>query len=508
MNPRLPILLLLSLLPVKAGAQDGIGSAAALQYSEDHTLWFGSENAAGLAFRPLSTFNIVGFGFGYEDGAFHRYPTGEKVSDLDFDTRGALAIGKMQLWGHFRYDNITERGTRFNTVLFDPYDERQIFSVADPNLSDWKRQVYDMEFKAALPLGDRFAAGLHLRYTDRLAAKQVDPRSESFKYSIELRPSLVWRIGKSALGISGAYSNMFERSVPVLSNTSEIQEVMLVRGLGNYVRDMVGSGGLSTIYYHCDSYGGALQYHFLGNQEMLAEVSFLHHGTSTRESATQPFNMGSVAMNEISASVQFAGYSSLLKAEFLYRDTEATEYTSVWNKSTGEWEVRTSALGSTYGTLRASLSGDRYFGHRDAMPYIWKLSGKAGWVSKTDRYMLPEASFEYSNLGFSASLQRLFGNGKVLWEASVEAGYKLNLAGAYNYTGMQKDGIPVKEWYPHDMEILSSNAAFGAAGLGMGAPLSGRMSGMKLTASCSAGCIMAGQNKNRLLLSAGVGLIF
>lgn len=508
MNPGYILMLSLALLPLKAGAQEGVGSAAALQYVKSHALWFDSNNAAGLAFRPLAEFNTVGFCFDYEAGDFHRMQTGEKVSDMAFDTQGALAIGKMQLWGHFRYDNISDEGTRFNTVLFDPYDERQVFSVADPNLSNWKRQVYDMEFKAALPLGDRFAAGLHLRYTDRLAAKQVDPRSESYKYSIELHPSLVCRLGGSTLGLSAFYSNMFERSVPVLSNASEIQNVMVLRGLGNFVRDIVGSGGLSTIYYHCNSYGGGLQYHLLGSTEMLAEAAFRHHGTATRESATQPFNMGSVAMNELAASVQFVSRASKLKADFLYRGTDATEYTSVWNKTSGEWEVRTSALGSTYSTLTATLSADRYFGHLESRPYLWKLSGRAGWMSKEDRYLLPEASFKYSNLDFAVLAQRLFGDEKHQWEASLEAGYLLNLSGEYKYTGVQKSDLPAVEWYPHDIAILSSNVVSAALGLGMSTPLSGRFSGTKLTMDCSAGVLLGEQNKSRLLFSAGLGLIF
>ena len=497
----------LLLLPFAAGAQEP-QSPAAVRFNLNHTLWFASRNAAGLSATPLDPYSTVGFSYAYQTGAYHRMQTGETVSDLEFDTQGALAIGKIQLWGHFSYNNLTDRGTRFNTVLYDPYDERQVFSVADPNLSDWKRQCYAMEFKAARPFGKSLSAGLHLRYTDRIAAKQVDPRSESYKYDIELLPGLLWHRGRSAFGLSGYYANMMERSVPVLSNVSEIQDVFVLRGLGNYVRDIVGSGGLSTLYYHSNTYGGALQYQYSGKKRLFAEAGAHFSATSTRESATQPFNMGSTAKSDFFASFRMLGEKSLLTARFHYDLTKATEYTSVWNISTGEWEVRTQMVGSAYSGTQADLRYERYAGHLESLPYKWRFAAEAAYAGKRDIYYLPQSDFSYDNAALKAEAERLFRVGKTVLDASLSAGYQLNLSGGYHYGGSQASGAPASEWYPHDIAVMTADCLTGALSAGLSYPLSGRLAGSSLTAGISAGGILAGNGMSRLQAQLRLGLVF
>lgn len=489
--------LFLSFLPFVAGAAEH-------GYSGDVSLWHCSTNSAGLAYRHMPTANVVNFLYDGRSGDFHRAQEGSSFSGIAFDTEGSLGVGKTRLWGHFRYDRINEQGTAFNTILFDPFDERQVFSVADPNVSDWNRQVYSMEFKAAAPLGKRLFSGVHVVYSDRLSAKQVDPRSESYRYDLSVVPSLVWNVGGShAVGLSLEYSRFFERSVPVLSNVSEIQDVYVLRGLGNFVKNIVGSGGLSTIYYHTNTYGAALQY-FTDRPGfgLLAEGGMRRHSTTTRESATQPFNMGSTQMTEIFSNVRVSlPHRAVLSASFLYRNTDATEYTSVWNMSTGEWEVRTSALGSRYGTLKADVSYDRFCGR-------WLFGGKAEWISKDDRYMLPESSFNYSNLAVSLKAGRLFESGRTTWEARADALYNRNLGGGYSYTGLQAKDAPAAVWYPADISVLTSDYLSAGVTLSFTTPMGGRLKGTSLRPSLYAGSTFAADNRNRSVFGAGISLLF
>ena len=493
----------ISLLPFVAGAVDGrYANPSTIRYYQDFSLWLRSTNAAGLASTFLPEYNIVSALYSTHNGDFHRVQSGDSFSDIAFDTEGSLGVGKTRLWGHFRYDNITEKGTAYNTILFDPYDERQIFSVADPRVSDWKRQAYLMEFKTAHPISDRLFAGVHVSYADRLAAKQVDPRSESFRYDLSVIPSVAWRIiGLSSIGLSLEYSRFFERTAPTLSNASEIQDVYVLRGLGNFVKDIVGSGGLSTIYYDCNTWGASAQYNLYKCEwELLAEAGFRSHATSTRESATQPFNMGSTRMQEAFTNISAKLPSALLAASFIYRNTDATEYTSVWNLSTGEWEVRTSALGSRYGTVQAGMSYDHYFGDRDDALYDWLLGARVGWISKNDRYLLPAASFTYSNLCFSARTEKLFSFGKLLWEAGADVLYNLNLGGEYSYTGVQPNENPATIWYPGDISVLGSDYFSAGASVGV--------TKKSLSISAKGNAIFASEGRKRFCLSLGLNLIF
>jgi len=496
------------LLPAVAGAQDRIDSKVSLDFHLDRNQWFGSENAAGLSLKPLPDFNTVGFGLDYGSGSHHLMQDGKSSADLCFDTQGALRVGKIWLWGHFRYDNITEKGSAFNTILYDPFDERQIFSVADPNVSDWKRQSYDMEFKAATRLGNSLYGGLYMRYADKIAAKQVDPRSESFRYNIDIRPAVVWQLGGQSLGLAAQYSGQYERTVPVLSNVSMEQEVFVVRGLGNYVRDMVGSGGLSTIYYRTNTFGGSVQYSRVSPFEIMLEAGYRHHSTSTRESATQPFNMGSTAMNEAFAEISVLPVSSKISADISYRRTEATEVTSVWSIETGKWKEVTSAIGSTYSTLQASLDYEHYFGSLSGAPYLWKVGGRADWIDKRDEYIVPEASFTYDNILMTLMAERLFPVGKGLLNAGLSASGNLNLSGSYLYAGIQPDGIPATVWYPHDISVLTSDYLCGQLSIGLSHPLSGRLSNTTLSLSGSTGYLLASQHRDRLIISASIALLF
>lgn len=507
---KLILSLSVSLLPLLAGAKDGAHiSPATIRWYNDISPWQQSSNAAGLASLWLPEYSTVNLIYNGQDGDYHRPQEGDFFSETAFDTEGSLGVGKTRLWGHFRYSNIAERGTRFNTVLFNPFDERQVFSVADPNVSDWKRQVYLMEFKAARPLSDALFAGIHVSYADRMAAKQVDPRSESYRYDLSVVPSFVWRNLPHSIGLSAEYSRSFERSVPTLSNVSEIQDVYLVRGLGNFVKDIVGSGGLSTIYYNIDTFGAALQY-FLDRCEwgIMTEAGFRSHSTSTRESATQPFNMGSTRMNEAFATLRARFPRALAYGSFLYRQTDATEYTSVWNKTSGEWEVRTSALGSRYSTINADLGYDRYFGWRDNVPYEWKASAKLNWISKRDRYMLPEASFTYSNLSLSLLAEHLFGSGSIIWNVGAELLGNKNLGGEYNYKGIQPNEIPATVWYPLDSAIVCSDYVSAGGSAGLSLPLGGRFGGTSFNAGVFGKACFASENRSRLFFGVSAGLIF
>lgn len=500
----------LALLPLLAGAQGRlVYSPASVEDQISRTLWFSSENAAGLAFKPLADFHVVDFSYGYDRGDWHRVQSGEQTGTFLFDTQGAQAVGKTRLWGHFSYGNVTDRGAAFNTVLYDPYDERMMFSVADPVSSDWKRQAYDMEFKVAVPFSDAWAGGLHLRYTDRIGAKQMDPRSETYKYSLDVRPSLLLRSGRSSFGLSLHYSNVFERSVPTLSNVSQHQDAYVLRGLGNYVLEMVGSGGLSTLFHRCHVGGLALQYGHDGAVELLSELKADYHMTKSTESATSPYILGSTGMLDLSGRFQLLSEAWMLSADGGWRMTDATEYVSLWNISEGIWEVKSTAVTGKYATSRASLAYDRFIGRSADTPYLWKLGGRVDWTDKNDCYLLPESSFTYDNLTLGLTADRLFPMDGAELDLSLSLTGNLNLSGSYVYSGIHPDDPPAAVWYPLDAEILTSH--YGQVGLdaAFSKALSGkRLGGTSLVVRAGASCLMATAGRKRLACDLSLGLLF
>lgn len=491
MKKRLTYAALLLLTPLTLDAQ-GAGDRAALLLNTTRATWFQSANASGLAFSAPDAFNLVDAAYSYESGDYRRMQSGTSNGVFDFDTQGALKVGKVQLWGRFRYDNTDERGSSFNTLLYDPYDERFMYTAADTVAGQWKKQSYDMQFKAAVPIGEHLAAGVHVEYKDRIAAGQIDPRAESFNYSVTVRPGLAWKAGRSVIGVNGLYSNTFERSTASISNTQETQKVYLLRGLGNWVGEQVGGGGLSTMYFRCNSWGGGMQYSYSSDWQLMAEAGYCSHATEIHESATQPKPHGDTRKQVVSASVTALFGSRWLHKVNLSSEASVTtgiEPTTQWNTDDGVWEITYSAEQCKLLTLNALLSYDAFL--TEGGSYIWRFSGKAGLEAKRDSYALPASRFEYTNFLASAGTETRIGfsGGSSLLLGITLSGVK-NLGAVYEYNGHRTGTPPVRDLYPHDLAILSADrlssrlAAEYAFPVGKGLRLAFCGEGEFLIASC------------------------
>ncbi len=453
----LPITLLL--LPLSLDAQEAIDGTG-LALNEAVTLWANSTNAAGLAVSPYREFNVLSAQYSLQTGDYRRMQTGTRVGDLEFDTSGATQIGKVSVWGRFKYNNIDDRGASFNTLLYDPYDERFMYTAADAVPGQWKKQSYNMQFKAAMPLGETMAAGVHVNYTDRIAAGQIDPRAESYSYAVEARPGIVWRAGNSRFGLNGLYANTFERATPSISNTQEVQKVFLLKGLGNWVGEQVGSGGLSTMYFRCNTWGGALQYAYESDWSLLSELSYTTHSARITESATQPKPHGNTRRQELGLDVAalFGTHSHLNKLSLQVSDARTTgiEPTVLWNKESGEWEIQTQLEQCKFSTSDLTVSYDHYF--KEADGYKWHLIGSLGTEIVHQSYATPYSELQYGLLCASAGAEYKFGIGK----GSLLAGARLsgfkNLGDAhYEYNGHRTGTAPVDDLYPHNLSILSAD---------------------------------------------------
>lgn len=503
-------LLLLALIPCILSAQE-VSDRSKLNLSLLRAPWAAASNAAGLAFSPLAEFNTLGVQYELQDGDARPMQTGTRVSDIRFDTQGSRQIGKMQVWGRFRYDNISDTGSSFNTLLYDPFDERFMYTAADTVAGKWKKQSYDMQFKAAMPISESFAAGLHVRYTDRIAAAQIDPRAESYHYCVNVKPSLVWKVGSSTVGLSGQYANTFERSTPSISNSQEIQKVFLMRGLGNWVGEQVGGSGLGTMYFRCNTWGGALQYGFKGGCDLFSELSWAHHSTAVTESPTQPKPHGSTVRNEYalrSGAILENGvtlHRIALDASLSF--TRGIEPTAMWNTATGCWEVQAELEQCLLRTAGATLAYHLY--RLEEARYRAHWYAELGFEDKADSYATPASVFAYDNVLAAVGTERRFalGHGSLLAGATVK-GAK-NVHAEYSYTGHRAGTAPVRELYPHNLAVFAADRIQGTISAEYAFPVS---SGASL-AFCLEGSGTASFSKDygtlhRLAVLAAVKLYF
>lgn len=451
-------LFLLAFIPGILSAQ-GTNDRTALVINGLDAVWSSSSNAAGLVLSPYSAFNVLDLRYAWQGGDYRPMQTGTDVSLFRFDTQGARQIGKVQVWGQFRYSNDTDKGSSYNTLLFDPFDERFMYTAADTVAGIWKRQSYEMQFKAAIPITPSLAAGLHVKYTDRIAAGQVDPRAELYHYSVLVKPAVAWKGGFGSLGLNGLYTNTFERTTPSISNTQVNQKVFLLKGLGNWVGEQVGGGGLGTMYFRCDSWGGALQYAYEGNWKLFSELSWTHHSTRTTETPTQPKLHGKTLRDEfmVSAGARFGGNGILhrISAEASLARTRGIEPTVIWNTAAGIWEVKTELEQCLFRTVSASLEYHGYKTEGDGYKAHWYAV--LGFEDKADSYASPASMYFYDNIPLQLGAEGNFsaGPGSLLLGASVRG--SKNLRAGYSYSGHRAGTAPVRELYPHNLAVFSAD---------------------------------------------------
>ena len=498
--------LLLAFLPVTAGAQDDGW------FAKEKSLWFNTSNAAGLGVKDLQVCNTADLGYRYETGSWHRMQEGADCGTLTFNTQGSAKVGKIQLWGQFSYDNITEDGTRFNTLVFDPFDERFIYNAADPVESKWKRQAYDMEFKMSVPAGKKIFAGAHLRYFDRIAAKQNDPRAESNSYNVQVSPSAVFRFGNSSLGVDVSYSHFLERSAPTLSNGSILQDVFVLRGLGNYTEDIVGSGGLNTMYYTCNAVGGHIQYALDSGLGLLIEAGGEFKPTGLRQDAVHPRDMGRAEVLDITLGVQAlisnGSRQHKIDMDVLLRSTNGVEYSTKQVSGSG-WEVFAESIMSEYKTLSAGVTYNFFTTNEDS--FLWNFRGKASFFAKDDKYIAPESLFNYSGISLAAGVCRRFIFKRSTLAADIDLNAMKSLGGEYEYSGTRAGSVPVTEWYPADLNVLTADYLKAGASLTW---LRRTASTLSYGFTFSADFLTSGKGSsgtaagNRLYLDAGLKLVF
>lgn len=455
----------MSLLPLRAGAQNivaKISDKAARERNFAQTLWFNSNNAAGMALKPLDKYNNLSLNYLYNEGLFKFMQEGERESNVAFKTDGALKLGKIALWGDFSFHNIAVDSTLYHTINYDPREDDMPYYVADPNKSYWRKQAYDMEMKVATPFfWDRLSLGAHLVYSTKLSAKQIDPRSEGYKYFIIVKPSALYKIGRHSIGVSALYKNMFERIVLVNSDTQTNQRVFVLKGLGNFSSGIVGgNGGINPFYYKCNRYGGALQYGFSGNMELVTDLGAEFQLNNVFQQPTNPQRMGSTSQIYIFGHFQTLfgkDKANKLELDIFHRSTDGTEYVSRWDNIVNGWVITNSDVRSNYTLQMATLGYNRFIG--TAPSYKWRLGGNAVFSNRSDEYFIPNSTLTAMNIYGELFAKKNFEIKHSNILLGVKGGYNYNLSGEYKYRGTCSDAATVTHWYKNDVIIMTSDFA-------------------------------------------------
>jgi len=114
------MVVLVVLLTQNIAAQDlkpGVVTPASLELLKAKSLWFSTNNSAGLTLDEIDNFSTLFFNYQLSSGDFKRKSEGADERALGVSTEGGLNLGGGYVWGKFAYNNEKQEGTLYNTTM-------------------------------------------------------------------------------------------------------------------------------------------------------------------------------------------------------------------------------------------------------------------------------------------------------------------------------------------------------------------------------------------------------
>lgn len=460
-----------------AGAQElSYNNPAARETLKGSALWFLSSNSAGMTLDSLDRMSDLSMTAVHRRGGLKSVWDGKYRSDVKVAAEGIAKAGGLTLYGDFSYDYIDIREAEYNAILYEPsYD--QPYYVADYSVSDWKKQAYDMGFRAATPMfwNGRAAFGFETRYKALVGAKQIDPRAETFRYDISLSPSVAVSLGNAGtLGLKLEYLHSFERSVPSVENDWVTPRVAIMRGLGFFTTGTAGGNlGFDIFYYKKDQFGGSLQYVVnAGMFDLLVDAGASYAITPVTENPELPRMRGRTEKMDfcLDLAANFGmnrNHRLMVSAD--WGMTSGYEYNQQLDSTPGAsgWVTISNPMMSTYDILEARASYTWYSGLDRSREYDFKLGAEADAFMMEQEYKVPVSRFNATNVSvraFAGWNIRAGSRSRILPE--VSAGYRISPSGEYYYSGTANtDSQIVLDMYPSELSYLTADRLETAAGL-------------------------------------------
>ena len=476
----LTALLLLGAGPFVLSAREPAKTPAGQELNLQN-FWFNSYNAAALSFSPLDGYSDLHLSYNREQGAFKHALDCGTGSVVTATTSGATEYKGFVLYGDFSYINSFYKDCLYNANRYEPSFEMPYY-LADWNLSDWKKQCYDMGLKLAAPIlaGGRLATGVEIRYDTRTGAKQMDPRAVSTALNLLVAPSVAYSPdGANTFGLTLEYELIKERTRHSTENYLVDQPVAIMRGLGYYTQGSVGGNlSVANYLYSGNRAGAALEWSHDGASSDL--FSSLHGGyekTTVLERPTFPQMRG--ATGTVFGDVAFKaklgpGRSHRISFEGNFSRVTGYEYIQeLVTSPKREWRTISIVPASHYLFAAGVLSYDYYSG-AGADGYNWRAGALVSFDMSDQTYSMSY----FSNIGVDASLRGAYNialSRGVSLLASANAGYRLPISGEYFYSGsVNTSSAIVTGFYPSEIDYLTSQAVHAGAGLTCSLPVTGK----------------------------------
>ncbi len=459
--------LLVSLLTFQgatAQVKDKVNNAASFELMNARSVWFNSENGAGIYLDKLNDFTKINLNYDVKNGTYKLNQSGKNESSLGITTEGGQKLNNGYAWGKFSFNNDFLKGTRFNTQMLDP--SRGVpYYVADPNLSDWKKQYYKLEMSlASKPLWNFLHAGIKAEYVSKSGAKQVDPRSVVYYYHINVKPGLVATFGNHSVGLNAVYQNLSQTSSTTNSDSEVNQNVYVLKGLGNnYIATVGGLQSLGMFLYKGNTLGGALQYSYIFPlAKIFFEGTYDYKVEDVISAPTKPKKEGTVSERVIGANVALVVEEGSdfgrLNLSFKDSKTNGIEYVQVLDNTyeVQRWVDIYSSIRSTYNYREMAANFD--FFRKSVTDYKWRAGVNTKYTSNDDLYIMPESKMKIENMYVGGNIRFNMPLGKsTALLIGAELTYKYNYNGKYSYNGAEPQSVIITEFMTPDFAFMKTS---------------------------------------------------
>lgn len=371
----------------------------------------------------LKSYGFLQLDYRYESGGFRRAQEAYGVKLPKFVAQGFNVLGKFRIAGSFEYNKSFEdslaNGQKNNLeefTTFYPYANKS---------GNYKRQNYIIQTSISYDaFNNRLSPYVNLDYQKHESYGTVDPRLSSNRFIFKVKPGIVYKFSKHALGVYGILGKADEQ-VSLSYKNRNFKESLLYPDRIHYMQYGYGSSKIkdtSNVYKYDNYKGIGIQYALTSNEwniQLSTEYQLFENKNYDRSKTVSGFKtIGIFDLNTLSGSLLISRKNKeksdqLIALDFAYNDGFDGNLKTSGSLNRVNYRVNALSLNGSYSYL-----WDKH--KRTAKELGLDLSYNQN--EKQDLGQADGLSYEQARIGIS---------GKIYHKIDAQSSFKLSLSPYY-----------------------------------------------------------------------------
>lgn len=462
----LPSILLLSQFSARAGGEGDNSVLQQIQFRDYNyigNIESSAINPVSISYMPLSELAVIGVGYGWNQGDYHRIDQSSHSDVLSVSAFGQKRLERVAFEGGVTYYNENNRARCWNSTLFQ--SSLNPFILADSEPSDYNTERFHVRGKLSYDFSKRFRFGLNADYNVGVMSDEKDPRLETKGMRFVFNPGVQYDLtSKFAVGATAGLNLFNESSKYSCVQTAVNYPFFVMSGLGtfypqtgsSYTRDAKGTSWFAGLDF---------KYSFNDNIADYLSLSYSHENeNATDGGSTYQFKAGeytngvmrlynrlSIKSNSFVHNVEIRAESNDVKGRWF-------DQKSVTVNGTTHYEVMGSSIKHKELRSNAEASYRLDILDRENVPQL-SAGIFAGFLS-SDTKNFPELYRQkYNRLTIGANVAKYFSVKKVRLGIALDGNYGMCLSSQHDF-----EGLELKDSYCLPMYAYLTSTAYSVNG--------------------------------------------